>query len=127
MKIKNASKNQLSKELSRRFEIASSFSEDHRFLAAFDEAARNPDLQDTALKTPMEYLKSQGVRVPKGLEIKFLNKASRGRPAPDFEFFTIRLFKCRTYWVKKEDGSGYESVQVCFGFEIIPWRINPIG
>jgi hypothetical protein len=47
----------------------------------------------------------------------------RGRPVPDYEFFTIRLTRCRTWCVKKKDGPGYEKVEVCFGWEIIP---NPL-
>jgi hypothetical protein len=46
-------------------------------------------------------------------------------PAPDHEFFTIRLTRCRTYWVSERDRRGYEQLEFCWGFEIIPHPIPP--
>jgi hypothetical protein len=50
-------------------------------------------------------------------------------PTPDHESFTIRLFNCRTYWVKKRDEPGYEQVELCRGFEIVPYPVpgGPFG
>jgi len=48
---------------------------------------------------------------------------------PGYETFSIRLFNCRTLWLKKLDGAGYEPVEFCRGFEIVPHPIpgGPIG
>ena len=46
-----------------------------------------------------------------------------GRPVPDWQFVTIRLTRCRTVVVATHDDdgkiTGYEEVEVCFGFEIV--------
>lgn len=43
---------------------------------------------------------------------------SGGRPAPDWEPFSIRLTNCRTY-VVTEDGQPKRQETVCWGIEII--------
>jgi hypothetical protein len=122
MKEKNFAETELGREQSKLLERATTFSEDRQFLAAFHMAARSPELQEIALKDPLEFLKSQHLEMPKGLTIKFFAKPRRVESEPDFEFFTIRLYKCRTYWVKKKNGPGFEKGEVCFGFEIVPHR-----
>ena len=129
MKTKITDKPVLDKALSRALERAEALSESREFLAAFHAAAHSPELQDLAIKEPKQFLRSMNVKVPKGLAVTFFNRPTRGKPTPDFEFFTIRLFRCRTYWLKKIDGVGYEKVEICFGFEIVPHPIpgGPIG
>ena len=118
----------LSDELQPVFEQASRLAGSPELMEAFREATRDRKLWEEASRDPAGFLRERGVEVPKGLEVILLTDPMRERPAPDFEFFTIRLFNCRTYWVKKE-GAGYEKVQVCWGFEIVPNPVpgGPIG
>jgi len=120
---------ELSDELQRSLDRAAQFSEDPELFRTLNEAMRDPDLWAEATREPGEFLRSRGIDLPDGLQLDFLDDPLRGRPAPDFEFFTIRLFNCRTYWVKKRDEPGYEAVEFCRGFEITPNPIpgGPIG
>lgn len=108
---------------------AEEFIDDPKLLAAFKAASLEPKLRENALDDPRGYLETKGVKIPKGLELKFISKMPPTRPGPDFEFFTIRLFKCRTFWVKKRNAPGFEKVVICFGIEITPNKIpgGPIG
>src|SRR5215218_3151508 len=94
---------ELSDELAKSFDLATQLSEDPGLFRAFNEAMHEPELWEEASREPGEFLRSRGIDLPKGLEITFLDDPFRGRPVPDFEFFTIRLFNCRKYWVKKRD------------------------
>ena len=49
---------------------------------------------------------------------------SAGRPVPDWEAFSIRLTKCRTYWVT-EPGKKPRRETVCWGFEIVRNKLPP--
>jgi len=95
-------------------------------IEAFNEAAGDDCLWREASEDPRGFLESRGLKLPEELGAKFVKDFSRqefGRPVPEFEFFTIRLTRCRKYWLKKRDGVGYEQVEVCLGFEFVP---NPI-
>ena len=94
---------------------------------AFNAATQDRDLWEKARENPGEFLRSQGIELPDDLFIHFIGDPYY--PVPDFEFFTVHQFNCRTFWVKKKDGIGYESVEVCFGFEIMTHPIpgGPIG
>jgi hypothetical protein len=93
----------------------------------FNAASQDRDLWAQAHEDPAEFLRSQGVELPKDLFIQFIGDPYM--PVPDFEFFTIHMFNCRRMWVKKKDDVGYEEVEVCFGFEIVTHPIpgGPIG
>ena len=114
---------ELSDELMKALERAAEISEDPELFGAFNEAMHDPELWAEATRNPGDFVRSRGFELPEGLEIRFLDDPLRGKPVPDYEFFTIRLFNCRTYWVKKRDEPGYEQVEVCRGFEIVP---NPV-
>ena len=120
---------ELSDELQKLVDRAGQFSEDPELFRAFTDATRDLELWAEASREPAGFLRSRGIDVPEGLDITFLDDPFRGRPVPDFDFFTIRLFNCRKYWVKKQDEPGYEEVEVCFGFEIVPNPVpgGPIG
>lgn len=120
---------ELSDELQKSFDRAAQISEDPELFRVLNEAMRDPGLWAEATREPHEFLSSRGIDLPEGFQITFLDDPVRGRPVPDFEFFTIRLFNCRTYWVKKPDAPGYEKVEICRGFEIVPNPIpgGPIG
>ena len=110
----------LNKALLRIFKRADALADSPEFLGAFKAATHDAKLQEMAIKEPRQYLESKGVKVPGGLAVTFLRKPVPLKPTPDYEFFTIRLFRCRTYWLKKLEGPGYEKVEVCFGFQIDP-------
>jgi len=120
---------ELSDELQKLVDRAAQVSDDPELFRAFNEAMRDPELWAEASREPAGFLRSRGIDLPEGLDITFLDDPFRGRPVPDYEFFTIRLFNCRKYWVKKRDEPGYEEVEFCRGFEIVPNPVpgGPIG
>jgi hypothetical protein len=110
-------------------ETATQLSESRALLAAFHAAIRDPEVWALATRDPAGLLGAHEVEIPRGLDIIFTDDPTRAKPVPDHEFFTIRLFNCRSYWLKKLDGEGYEEVEVCRGFEIVPHGFpgGPIG
>jgi hypothetical protein len=113
----------LSPELEESLARATEFGDDPGLAGAFRDASADERSWEEASRDPVGFLSERGVEIPKGLGIEFLDDPLRGRPVPDYEFFTIRLTRCRTWYVKKKDGPGYEKVEVCFGWEIVP---NPL-
>jgi hypothetical protein len=116
----------LSPELAEQMGRAEELAADADLLRAFDAAARDEDVWRKAEGRPDEFLREFGVSVPEELKVKFVLNPG-GYPGPDFEFFTIRFTRCRTYWVEKRNEPGYEQETICFGIEIIPAHFSPIG
>ena len=96
-------------------------------------AIRPPSRQHSRLRH--EFLAAAGVQLPDHLDIVIVRGRHElppvlGKFGPDFEFFSIRQFDCRTYRVAKVDEEGkivgYEEVEICRGFEITP-RFCPRG
>jgi hypothetical protein len=112
-----------SPEIAQSYQLADRWSRSEVFQRAFDRAMTDPDQHRYALEDPNAFLRDAGAPVPPGLEITFLEVPPRALPGPGFEQFTIRLFNCRTFWVRDKPTLGkpgrWSSVQVCFGFEII--------
>src|SRR5687767_2406433 len=103
-------------DVSQDLDAATEFANDPRLLAAFAAATRDDQTWSRALRDPTPFLREQGVRLPSGLDVLFFDPHSGSKPVPDWEwFFTIELTQCRKYWVRKEDGKGWEQVEVCFG------------
>lgn len=94
-------------------------SENADFLGAFSAATRSKKTWDRAVADTAAFLERRGVKVPRGLKVTFGRVPGLERPVPDYEFFTIQLTRCRSFWVKK-DGPGFEKVEVCFGIQIVP-------
>jgi len=119
----------INKELQAAYVRAEKFASDPKLLTAFKAASLDTKLNEKARSDPQSFLQTRGVKIPKGLDVKFILKPAPRRPGPDFEFFTIRLYNCRSFWVKKKNEPGFEQVQICFGIEIFPNRIPgfPIG
>ena len=116
-------------ELEEAFARATELGRSPELFRAFQEAVADPGTWEAAARDPAAFLGERGVEVPGGLQVALLDDPLRGRPTPDFEFFTIRLTQCRTYWVKKRNEPGYEKVEVCRGLEIVPNPVpgGPIG
>jgi hypothetical protein len=95
-------------------------SNDTKFLAAVDYAAGNEQARNEAINDSSQYLKNQGVVVPKNLLVTFINKPSKPLPPPDQPLFLIRLFNCKSFWLPKKNQPGHEQVEICFGYEIRP-------
>jgi hypothetical protein len=121
-----AKRPELRGELAERLALADALSNDPRLLGAFQEAAASDEQWQRAETDPNGFLSSHGVELPEGLEIRFVLNPGQ-MPVPEYEFFTIRLTRCRIYWVRKPDGRGYEQQEFCRGFEIIPHPMPPIA
>jgi hypothetical protein len=78
------------------------------------------ELRARAERDPAVVLREAGIRLPKALGIKFAKQPKASRPVPGYEFFSIRLTRCRTVWVADEPGGKPKEQTVCFGFEIVP-------
>lgn len=107
---------------------AAAFAGSAKMASALRAASAEPERWKLARRDPAGFLESRGVRVPKGFDVSFLDRPI-GMPGPGYEPFTVRLFNCRTYWTKKKNQPGYESVEICFGFEItaVPPPGGPMG
>lgn len=116
----------LSPELAEQLQRADEFAEDANLMRAFQAAAGDGELWERAERDSQSVLEEFGVEVPKGLDVHFLPDPL-AYPGPDYEFFTIRLTRCRTVWVRKQPGPGFEQVQFCLGIEIVPHSPGPIG
>jgi hypothetical protein len=117
----------LSDELEGSFEQATDLAANAELHAVLSRAAEDPDLRAALDEAGPEALAEHGVRVPEDLDVRFFQRQVVVKPGPDYERFSIRLLNCRTVWVKREDGKGYEEVQVCLGFEVTPHGVSPIG
>ncbi len=93
----------------------------------FNEITLDRDVWAEASKNPTEFMRSRGIEIPKDFSIQLIGDPFM--PTPDFELFTIHQFNCRYFWAKKIDGIGYELVEYCLGFEIVPHPIpgGPYG
>jgi hypothetical protein len=114
---------ELPPELEAAAERAAKFAESRELNDLFREAAADESLWAEASGDPEGFLRERGVDVPEGLGVGFVQRFGQSgpfKPVPDYEFFTIRFTRCRRFWVKKRDGPGYEQVEVCFGFEVVP-------
>ena len=117
----------LSDELEGSFQQAADLAANPQLHAVLAQAAENPELRIALDESGPEVLEKHGIRLPDDVDVRFTQRQLVSRPGPDFEQYSIRLLNCRTVWVKREDGKGYEQVQVCLGFEITPHGVSPIG
>jgi hypothetical protein len=84
---------------------------------------KTPSLQKAALAQPDAFLRKHGIDLPKGFDIRFgpQLKPRVGKPGPGWEPYSIRMTKCRTFWVQERNKPPHQET-VCFGFELIPNR-----
>jgi hypothetical protein len=106
---------------------AESLADDRALYEAFDTARRDAGLWARAQADPWGYLRERGVDVPEGLAVRFVRPNAIGRPTPDHPYVAVRVSRCRTAWVRNADGTGIEEVEVCWGYEIVPYPLPPIG
>jgi hypothetical protein len=120
-------------ELREAYGVATELRHDQRLLDVLAESRNSIDLRREATRDPRAFLKSQGIEVPESLTIRFGQRPLLTLPGPDFEWFSVRLFDCRTYWIWVTDPDTGErklsSQEVCWGFEILPRPVpgGPIG
>jgi hypothetical protein len=112
-------------DLERLFEAAAELSGNAELHAVLARAGGDRELR--ARLDGGEALAELGLDLPKDLDLRFFERRAVLKPVPDIDRFSIRLFNCRTYWVKKDDEPGYEEVEVCLGFEITQGGVRPIG
>lgn len=120
----------LSKELQGRCRAAWDLAATPHLFNALHEEAPEPELREEARKDPHGFLRARGVKVPDGLKVTFIDFQGPRKPTPDYEFFTIRQFDCRTYYIEGRDEEGnrtIEEVEICWGLEIIPHPLPPIA
>ena len=91
----------------------------------FNEISLDRDVWAEASKDPTEYMRSRGIEIPKDFQIQFVGDPFK--PLPDTEIVTIHQFNCRYFWAKKIDDVGYERVEWCLGFEIVPHHFGPFS
>jgi hypothetical protein len=121
-------------EVKQLWQQANELAKDPRLLSALGEAAGDPRLAAEAQRSPVEFLRSRGVKLPDTLSVNLFDpnelgkmEITPGKPAPDdFYFFTMRLFNCRTFWVWNPPNKP-ERITVCLGFEIVPNYLPPIA
>jgi hypothetical protein len=99
-------------------------SESADLLDAFSQAARSPRAWARAVADTASYLHKREVKIPRGLRVTFGRVPDLELPVPGYEFFTIRLLRCRTVWVKKDDKKGFEKLEICLAFQIVPHPIR---
>jgi hypothetical protein len=123
-------------DLREAYAAATELAHDHRVLDALAESRADLDLRRQATRDPQAFLEARGIELPRGLAIRFGQRPRfrpRFQPGPDWEFFSVRMFDCRTYWIWITDPDTGErrlsSEEVCWGFEIVPHPIpgGPIG
>ena len=117
----------LSDEYERAYRSAVQVAANAELQMLFEQAAGDAELRIALSEAPAKVLGDRGIRIPEELDVRFVERRVRVQPVPDVERFAIRLTNCRSYWVKKEDGPGYEQVEVCLGLEVVPRAVPDIG
>lgn len=111
-------------ELEEAYRAATELVRDQRLLDALGESRRSIELRREATRNTRAFLKARAIELPRGLAIRFGQRPRPFLPGPDYEFFSIRLFDCRTYWIwvtEAETGERkLEEHEICWGFELVP-------
>lgn len=117
-------------DLREMYRAAAELAGEPRLLAALAESRYDVDLRRRATRDPDGFLREHGIELPRGLAIRFGDRPRfrpRHMPVPDWEFFSIRMFDCRTYWIWVTDPDTGEKKlsqqEICWGFEIVPHPI----
>jgi hypothetical protein len=99
--------------------------------AMLEQLVADKALQKQALARPEAFLARQGVELPPELSVKFgpQLKPKLEKPGPDWMPFSIRLTRCRTFWIRDPETKKLREENVCFGIEITrnPIPGGPIG
>jgi hypothetical protein len=106
------------------------FSENPKVLGLLDEAAANAKVGRELEEDPSRFFESRGLPIPDGVRLDLLQLKRPAMPGPDYDFFTIRQFNCKRYWLIKRTADGkreIESVEICYGFELVPHPLPPIA
>lgn len=85
-----------------------------------DALLDDAELRGRAQRDAEEVLRDRGIRLPRGTRLMFSKQPRPTRPEPGYQFFSIRLTRCRTVWRADEPGEPPREQTICFGFEIIP-------
>ena len=106
------------------------FSENPAVLQLLGDAAADPALGKELEDDPQRLFESRGLPVPAGVRLDLLDLRRPAKPGPGYEFFTIRQFNCKRYWLVKQNDDGtreLENVEICYGFELVPHPLPPIA
>jgi len=109
-------------------EQAKRFAEQSELLHATAEVASDRSAWEEANRDPAAFLRKRGIHIPDELTLRPIPMRGFGKPAPDWEPFTLTLTNCRTIVVIDDDGKK-DTEEVCFGWQIVPNSIpgGPIG
>jgi hypothetical protein len=111
---------------------AEKFATAPRTVAAVQAALARPDQIRSAIKDPVSFFASHGVKIPPSLEVELADREPRTLPGPEWFPFVLEFFNCRTYWVRDCDDQApplckWRQESVCFGFRIYPRGFPRIG
>lgn len=108
-------------------QLAEEFAAQESMVLALSAVCRDERTWHEAITDMDAFLQRQGVQVPDDLRVRPLTWPGAGKPAPDFDLFTVRLTRCRTVWVRDPEDRAYREETICLGFEVIPRHIPPIA
>jgi len=111
---------------------AEKFATATKTVRAVQSALTAPEQIRAAIKDPVRFLASHGVKIPPSLEVEFADGEPRTLPGPEWFPFVLEFFNCRTYWVRKCDNQApplckWSEESVCFGFRIYPRGFPRLG
>ena len=106
---------------SKEYKKALTVSRQPSLLKAMEQALDNKELRDLAIKDRMKFTSMHGIEVPEGLQIEFSINPEKLKPEPGINWFEIKWFSCRTFFVKDDpnDPSTWHTETVCFGHRVI--------
>ena len=111
---------------------AEKFATAAKTVAAVQAALARPDQIRSAIKDPVGFFASHGVKIPPSLEVEIADREPRTLPGPEWFPFVLEFFNCRTYWVRECDDQSpplckWRQESVCFGFRIYPRGFPRLG
>jgi hypothetical protein len=107
-------------------EKAAVFVENPKLLSLLNQAFINERIRATLAENPESLITKAGIQLPPGLRIEFIMDPKEIKPIPN-RSFEIRFTQCRTFWVKETPDSPPKQQTICFGIQVTPILIPPIG
>lgn len=113
-------------------DLAARFARSPKVVAAIQAVLASPETLLPAMKDPVAFFASHGVKIPKTLEVQLFDKEPRSLPGPEWFPFVLEFFNCRTFWVAECDDQTpplcrWREQSVCFGLRVLPRFIPRIA
>ncbi len=104
-------------------QMAEQFAGDEAVTQLTTDIWRDERLAQRAIKDMPGLLEERGIKTPDGLDVLPWGPGPTiGMPGPDWQPFEIRLTRCRTVWIRDEDGK-LKAETFCMGIQIVPNKI----